>query len=143
MSGRSGCVAAGVSPAVEPVRPARRKRSRQSKAPGRFVRCRNCEYFFPGGETPTLYGRRDARRYSESLRSEPLLMAISYGKGRVFHTALGHSPNAMQGRGFQVTLTRGAEWAATGKVTFPPLTAVELPSDTAAVRETGVQLLQK
>ena len=79
----------------------------------------------------------------QTKENEPLLMAINYGKGRVFHTALGHSPNAMQGRGFQVTLTRGTEWAATGKVTIPPLTAVELPLDTAAVRELGVQPLQK
>ena len=61
-------------------------------------------------------------------------MAIRYGQGRVFHTALGHSPQAMYGRGFQVTLTRGAEWAATGKVTLAPPEAAELPSDHAALR---------
>jgi hypothetical protein len=70
----------------------------------------------------------------ETKENEPLLMAISYGKGRVFHTALGHSPKAMHGRGFQVTLTRGAEWAATGKVTIAALKAEELPPDQAAVR---------
>ena len=70
----------------------------------------------------------------QTKENEPLLMAISFGKGRVFHTALGHSANAMQGRGFQNTLTRGAEWAATGKVTIPPLKADELPSDHAAIR---------
>jgi type 1 glutamine amidotransferase len=48
---------------------------------------------------------------------EPMLMAIEYGKGRVFHTTLGHSPEAMHCVGFIVTLQRGAEWAATGKVT--------------------------
>jgi type 1 glutamine amidotransferase len=47
---------------------------------------------------------------------EPMLMAIDYGKGRVFHTTLGHSPEAMHCVGFIVTLQRGAEWAATGKV---------------------------
>jgi uncharacterized protein len=35
----------------------------------------------------------------------------------VFHTALGHDPVAMADVGFIVTLQRGAEWAATGKVT--------------------------
>jgi type 1 glutamine amidotransferase len=51
-----------------------------------------------------------------------MLMAIHYGKGRVFHTTLGHSPEAMQCVGFATTLQRGAEWAATGKVTqkLPP-----------------------
>lgn len=46
-------------------------------------------------------------------------MAIRYGKGRVFHTTLGHDVAAMQCVGFIVTLQRGAEWAATGRVTLP------------------------
>lgn len=48
---------------------------------------------------------------------EPLLMAIDYGKGRVFHTALGHALEAIKCAGFAETLRRGTEWAATGKVT--------------------------
>lgn len=53
---------------------------------------------------------------------EPVLMTINYGKGRVFHTTLGHATGdsaypAMQCVGFIVTTQRGAEWAATGKVT--------------------------
>jgi uncharacterized protein len=48
---------------------------------------------------------------------EPLLMTVEYGKGRVFHTALGHDVGGMKCVGFIVTLQRGAEWAATGKVT--------------------------
>lgn len=49
--------------------------------------------------------------------NEPMLMTIRYGKGRVFHTTLGHDVAAMKCVGFIVTLQRGAEWAATGKVT--------------------------
>jgi len=48
---------------------------------------------------------------------EPLLMVISYGKGRVFHTALGHAMEAIRCVGFATTLQRGSEWAATGSVT--------------------------
>lgn len=48
---------------------------------------------------------------------EPMLMAIAYGRGRVFHTTLGHSVESMQDVGFVTTLDRGAEWAATGRVT--------------------------
>lgn len=50
---------------------------------------------------------------------EPMLFTVSYGKGRVFHTTLGHDVEAMRCVGFITTLQRGAEWAATGKVTIP------------------------
>ena len=50
---------------------------------------------------------------------EPVLMVIQYGKGRVFHTVLGHGQPQVKGLGFQITLSRGTEWAATGKVTLP------------------------
>jgi type 1 glutamine amidotransferase len=65
-----------------------------------------------------------------SGEDEPLLMAIDYGKGRVFHTALGHFMEAIKCQGFVTTFQRGVEWAATGKVTqkvpanFPTETAV-------------------
>jgi len=58
-----------------------------------------------------------------SGRDEMTLFTVNYGKARIFHTTLGHAGNsleenpAMQCVGFQVTLLRGAEWAATGKVT--------------------------
>jgi type 1 glutamine amidotransferase len=48
---------------------------------------------------------------------EPMLMAIRYGKGRVFHTTLGHDVPAMECVGFMTTLQRGTEWAAIGIVT--------------------------
>ncbi len=70
-----------------------------------------------------------------SERHEPVLMTIKYGKGRVFHTVMGHSHTSMGGVAFQETLIRGTEWAATGKVTFPPVTAEILPVDRAAYRD--------
>ena len=51
---------------------------------------------------------------------EPMLMALSYGKGRVFHTTFGHDLAAMRSVDFITILQRGAEWAATGKVTQKP-----------------------
>lgn len=54
-------------------------------------------------------------------RNEPLLMALTFGSGRVFHTAMGHNNGpdltAQHCVGFIVTLQRGTEWAATGQVT--------------------------
>lgn len=52
-------------------------------------------------------------------KHEPMLMAIQYEKGRVFHTTLGHDEDSLQGVGFIVTFARGAEWAATAAVTQP------------------------
>ncbi len=53
----------------------------------------------------------------------PQLMAINYGKGRVFHSTLGHFDYSMECVGFITTLQRGTEWAATGTVTQ------EIPKD--------------
>jgi uncharacterized protein len=52
-------------------------------------------------------------------RHEPVLMTVRYGKGRAFHTVLGHADYSMQCVGFITTLLRGTEWAATGEVTLP------------------------
>ena len=54
---------------------------------------------------------------------EPMVFTIDYGKGKVFHTPMGHDANSMRCVGFATTLQRGTEWAATGKVT------IELPKN--------------
>lgn len=52
-----------------------------------------------------------------SGRHEPMIFTIEFGKGRVFHTPMGHAEYSQECVGFIATLQRGAEWAATGKVT--------------------------
>ncbi len=61
----------------------------------------------------TAYSATDKRG---SGRHEPVLMVLQYGKGRVFHTTLGHGNYSQKCVGFITTLQRGTEWAATGKV---------------------------
>ena len=70
---------------------------------------------------------------------EPMLMVLSYGKGRVFHTTLGHDVNALSSVDFVATFQRGTEWAATGAVTqkvpaaFPTADVVSYRADLAAM----------
>ena len=52
-------------------------------------------------------------------RYEPMAWVLRYGRGRVFHTPLGHAASSMESAGFRALLIRGAEWAATGEVTTP------------------------
>ena len=74
-----------------------------------------------------------------SGHDEPVLMTIAYGKGRVFHTTMGHDINALSSVDFVVTFQRGTEWAATGKVTqkvppsFPTADSVSYRTDFAAM----------
>ena len=79
----------------------------------------------PANIKDLLYsGYADAKK-GGSGREEPLVFTVDYGKARIFHLMLGHAGAneknnpAMQCVGFQTLLLRGAEWAATGKVTQP------------------------
>ncbi len=52
--------------------------------------------------------------------NEPLVYVVRYGKGRVFVCLLGHDITPTSAPDCETLLTRGTEWAATGKVTLPP-----------------------
>ncbi|WP_066219999.1 ThuA domain-containing protein [Formosa haliotis] len=66
----------------------------------------------------------------ELQQKEPVIMTIDYGKGRVFHTTLGHDVEAFEGVGFITVFKRGVEWAATGAIT-----QTEMPSDFPTEKE--------
>lgn len=72
--------------------------------------------------------------------NEPLLFTVDYGKGRIFHSTLGHvgarqNENAipMRNVSFITTLQRGTEWAASGDVTIP------VPDDFPHAYQTSVR----
>ena len=52
----------------------------------------------------------------DGIKPQPAIMVAGYGKGRIFHTILGHNIEAMESEAFQILLLRGVEWAASGKV---------------------------
>ncbi len=61
---------------------------------------------------------------------EPIVWTVSFGKGRIVQTPMGHDVSAMRCVGFITTMQRSVEWAATGEVTiaipdnFPTATKV-------------------
>ena len=65
---------------------------------------------------------------------EPMAMVVSYGKGRVFHTPMGHDVAALSGVGLMTLLQRGTEWAATGRVTQ------KAPRDFPTAKTTSVRV---
>ena len=77
----------------------------------------------PGNIRDILYTAYSDKVTTGSGSEEPLVFTVDYGNARIFHTMLGHAGAttedniAMLCTGFQVLLLRGAEWAATGKVT--------------------------
>ena len=87
----------------------------------------------PANIKDLLYTGKAERETGGSRREEPLVFTVDYGKARIFHLMLGHcGPTlednpAMQCAGFQTLLLRGAEWAATGKVSQP--VPADFPTD--------------
>jgi len=71
----------------------------------------------PGENMTILATGKDMSGKAPTDRHEPMLIVLDYGKGRVFHTTLGHDDYSCEGVGFIVSFIRGVEWAATGKVT--------------------------
>lgn len=65
---------------------------------------------------------------------EPMAVVVTYGKGRVFHTPMGHDVAALSCVGLMTLLQRGTEWAATGRVTQ------RVPRDFPTAKTTSVRV---
>ncbi|MDW7692571.1 ThuA domain-containing protein [Flammeovirgaceae bacterium SG7u.111] len=83
----------------------------------------------PAVNMTVLATGKDASGKAPTDRHEPMLMVLDYGKGRIFHTTLGHDDYSCENVGFIVSFLRGTEWAATGKVTQP------IPDDFPTAKE--------
>jgi hypothetical protein len=87
----------------------------------------------PGKEMEVLATAYSNPANKGTGRDEPMLLTLKYGKGRIFHTIMGHDVAAMSCAGFVTTYQRGTEWAATGKVTQ------KVPADFPTADRTSVR----
>lgn len=88
--------------------------------PGEWLHAQDELYDFLRGPAENIHVLATALAAKDkggSGRHEPMIFTVSYGKGRVFHTPMGHADYSQECVGFIATFQRGAEWAATGKVT--------------------------
>lgn len=56
---------------------------------------------------------------SKGTEKQPVILVSKSGKGKIFHTTLGHDVRAMSNPYFKALILRGTEWAAASKVTLP------------------------
>lgn len=93
----------------------------------------------PGKDMTVLATAHSDPNNKGTGHDEPMIMVLRYGKGRIFHTTLGHDVAAMSCVGFLTIYQRGTEWAATGKVTqkvpanFPTANSVSYRVDIASM----------
>ena len=64
----------------------------------------------------TAYSNKEKKGTGEH---ELMIWTVEYGKGRIFHTPMGHDLTSLRCVGLTTVLLRGTEWVATGKVTLP------------------------
>ena len=93
----------------------------------------------PGKNMTVLATAHSDPKNKGTGHDEPMVMVLRFGRGRIFHTPMGHDPAAMSCVGFITLFQRGTEWAATGKVTqkvpanFPTMNSVSYRVDIASM----------
>ena len=82
-------------------------------------------YYFPRGPAENLTVLSYAHDSTSTHKMWPVEWVVSYGKGRVYNSSMGHLwrgetyPASYRCVGYQTTIVRAVEWLATGKVTYP------------------------
>ena len=77
----------------------------------------------PGENIEVLATAYDDTTFNGGGKHEIVMMTLTYGEGRIFHTTMGHIGKnadeypAVECAGLITAIQRGAEWAATGEVT--------------------------
>lgn len=99
----------------------------------------------PGADHRVLLSAYSEPKGGGTGRFEPMATAGTFGRGRVFHTTLGHVWATVPATRatwldpqLRLLVARGSEWAATGQVTLPPVPLNALGDDE---RDEGFQLL--
>ncbi len=81
-------------------------------------------YYFPRGTAENLTVLSYAYDSTSTKKQWPVEWVVSYGKGRVYNSSMGHLwrgekyPQAYRCVGFQTTMIRATEWLATGTVSY-------------------------
>ena len=89
-------------------------------------------YNYPRGTAENITVLSYAFDSTSTKRNWPVEWVVTYGKGRVYNSSMGHLwqgeiyPLAYRCVGFQTTMIRAAEWLATGRVTYP--VPIDFPS---------------
>lgn len=76
------------------------------------------ELWIDAGSNPDFRVLGSASLHREQS-PQPAIFVKEHGRGRIFHTILGHDERAMRNTGFKTLIVRGTEWAATGGVKSP------------------------
>ncbi len=77
------------------------------------------ELWIDAGKNESFKVLGTAVNTEEDSGEQPAIFVSSYGKGRIFHTILGHDEMAVSNAGFQTLMLRAVEWASTGQVSIP------------------------
>lgn len=115
--------------------------------PDRWQTANTEVYYFPRGPAENLTVLSYAYDSTSTHRTWPVEWLVTYGKGRVYNSSLGHLwvgetyPAAYRCIGYQTTMIRVTEWLATEKVTYP--VPKNFPTENSLSLKSAEEFIQK